>query len=177
MNEQFIGRLQNIITANSYVNLHSKEFLKDKIGRKLLDILFLKLKEGYHQTVFNINSKEFKLCEGEEDDVAAALKIINQTLEKYDLDEIPSAISVTEVLQQLSQILNHRSLVVFHLFSDIHDKKEKDLLRSIRKYIEIFEKSLNLNILIISERPTYNWELFPESELDDRHVTLIEFTL
>jgi hypothetical protein len=176
MVDAFVNKLQCFITANSYINLYSREFSKDNQGQERLSILHSKLEATYGNALFDIDIKEFRPCEGEEEDAVVALKIINKTLEINGIDPIRSAISVTEALKKLSQKVEDRCiLVVFHFFSDIYEEKEKDILRSIRKFIEIFEKSFSLSILIISHSPTYNWELYPEASLDDHHVVLIEY--
>jgi hypothetical protein len=176
MIDKFISELDNFITTNRYVNLHSKRFVGKEEGKQNLEHFRSKLAEKCGSLVIDIDIKAFETCEDSEAEAAVILELIEKALKKHGFkDSIPGAISVTGALEKLSARLDRRALVVFHCFSDIYDEKEKDIFRAIRKFIEIFEKSRYLGILITSDRPVHHWELYPESKLDDRHVAYKEY--
>jgi hypothetical protein len=178
MIEKFVGELLNIITAQRYVNLYSKGFTRDEEDLQDMERFHSKLVEEYGSILINIDIKGFEDCDSNEEEAAVILELINKAIEINDFtDPIPDAISITDALEKLSKKLDRRVLLVFHCFSDIYDEKEKNILRAIRKFIEIFEKSRYLGILIISYRPTHHWELYPESKLDERHVAFKEYPL
>jgi hypothetical protein len=178
MMERFFKELENVITANRYVNLYSKGFTRKEEDKQKVQHLRSQLEKEYGNSLTDIDITKFKDCETEEQETEVFLNVINIALEGNDSKgPISSAISIAESLAKLSKKLDHPNLVVFHCFCDIHDEKEKDILRALRKFIEIFDKSLYLGILIVSDRPTHHWELYPESNLDDRHVTLKEYSL
>jgi hypothetical protein len=176
MMERFFKELDNVITANRYVNLYSKGFTRENENQKNLENFRSQLKKEYGKSLIDIDIKKFEACETEEEEAEVFLELINKALKENDFKEpIANVISITEALYKLNKKIDTRTLAAFHCFSDVHDGKEKDILRAIRKFIEIFEKSLYLGILIVSDRPTYHWELYPESNLDDRHVTFKEY--
>jgi hypothetical protein len=176
MIDTFVGELVNFISTNRYVNLHSGRFIGERQGQEDLKQIRSRLIEEYGGPVIDVDIKRFHGCETEEAEAGVMLELIHEALEKSHLpDTTSSVLSISEVLEKLNKGLDSRTLVLFHFFSDIHDEKERDILRAIRKFIEIFEKSLYLGILIISDRPTHHWELYPESRLDDRHVFFKEY--
>ncbi|MFC2146384.1 hypothetical protein ACFLRT_03380 [Acidobacteriota bacterium] len=176
MMEGFVSELTNFITANKYVNLYSKGFTRKKEDQQNVGHFRSQFEKEYGNSLIDIDITKFEACETEEDEAEVILELINKALGiNGSKGPIPDAISIAEALKKLSQKLDERNLVVFHCVSDIHDEKEKDILRAIRKFIEIFDKSQYLGILIISDRPTHHWELYPESNLDDRHVAIIEY--
>jgi hypothetical protein len=174
--EKCVGELVNIITAKKYINLYSTGFTRKKEDQKNLEPLLILLRNEYDDFLIDIDIKVFAKCENEEDEAGVFLDLLNREWEKNStISPIPSAISIAEALEKLSNQLNRRILVVFRSFTDIYDEKEKDIFRVLRKFIEIFEGSPYLGILIISDRPTYHWELYPESKLDERHVVFKEY--
>lgn len=176
MIDKFVSELDNFITANRYVNLHSKRFSVEEEGNRNLQHFRSKFAEKCGNLLIDIDVKAFETCEEAEEEAAIILELINKALKKHGFkDSISDAISVTGALEKLSAKLDRRALVVFHFFCDIFDEKEKDIFRAIRKFIEIFEKSRYLGILIISDKPVHHWELYPESKLDDRHVAYKEY--
>jgi hypothetical protein len=176
MMERFFDELYNFITANRYVNLYSKGFTQKKDGQKNVELFRSQLKKEYGNSLIDIDIKKFENCETEEQEAEVFLDLINTALEGNDSKEpISSSISITKAMEELSKKLDSPTLVVFHCFCDIHDEKEKDILRALRKFIEIYERSLYLGILIVSDRPTHQWELYPESNLDERHVVFKEY--
>jgi hypothetical protein len=178
MMERFFKELENVITAKRYVNLYSKGFTRKGEDQKNVKHVRSKLEKEYGNSLIDIDITKFKECETEEQEVEVFLELINTASEGNDSKEsISSAISIAKALEKLSKKLDNPTLVVFHSFCDIHDEKEKDILRALRKFIEIYERSLYLGILIVSDRPTHHWELYPESNLDDRHVAFKEYLL
>ena len=178
MMERFFKELDNMITANRYVNLYSKGFTGKREDQQNFKNVHSQLEQEYGNSLIDIDIKKFEPCETEEQEVEVFLELVNTAFEGNDSKEpISNVISNAEALEKLSKKLDNPALVVFHSFCDIHDEKEKDILRDIRKFIEIFEKSLYLGILIVSERPIHHWELYPESNLDDRHVAFKEYPI
>lgn len=174
--DKFIRGLDNFITEHRYVNLHSKGFEPGEKTQKDLELLRSKLSEECGSFFIDIDVKAFSECETEEEEAAVILKLLNDAIAKeQSLAPIPGAISVTDALVKLSERLDQRTLAVFHCFCDIYNEKENNLFRAFRKFIEIFEKSRYLGLLIISDQPTHHWELYPESKLDDRHVAYKEY--
>ena len=176
MMDTFVKELDNFITSKRYVNLYSRRFTGKQEGQPNLEHFRSLLAGECGSLVIDIDMQAFETCEDTEAEAAVLLEMINKALEKHGFtDAIPDAISFTGALEKLSAKLDRRALVVFHFFCDIFSEKEKDIFRAIRKFIEIFEKSRYLGILIISDRPTHHWELYPESKLDDRHVVYKEY--
>jgi len=177
--ERYVSEIINFLTTNRYVNLYSNLLTKEKIDRKYPDLehLLAGLSREYGDSFVGIDIQRFYGCDTEEDEASVFLETINKVLRKSDSIRgiIPTAISIADALEKLSKKLDSTTLVVFYFFSDVHNEKEKDLFRALRRFIEIFEGSLYLRILIISKRPTYDWELYPESRLDERHVAYIEY--
>jgi hypothetical protein len=178
MMERFFKELGNVITANRYVNLYSKGFTLKREDQKNVKHVRSQLEKEYGNSLIDIDITKFKDCETEEQETEVFLDLINIAFEGNDSKEpISGTISIAKSLEELSKKLSHPILVVFHSFCDIHDEKEKDILRALRKFIEIYDRSLYLGILIVSDRPTHHWELYPESSLDERHVAFKEYLL
>lgn len=182
MNDKFVNELSNYITEKRYVNLYSNEFSREVEDRQTLDFICSKLEEEDGRFSILIDIKAFDTCEEEEEEkkeeeeAKVILELINRAIgENRFMPPLSNAMSITDALDKLSKTLDRRCLMIFHCFSDIYDEKEKDVLRAIRKFIEIFEKSFFLRILIISDRQVHHWELYPESKLDDRHVAYKEY--
>jgi len=71
--------------------------------------------------------------------------------------------------------LDSEAILVFHYFHDLYSNLEKNILRSLRKTLRNQEEiSSRLGLLLLSNQPVYKWELYPESNLDDRHVSLFQ---
>lgn len=173
MMEHFIKELQSLISAERYVNLHSKALKKKN---QLLTGILSNLERENEGAFIQIHTEAFVGCETEEDEVKVVLPLLNQALKENGYpDSIHGAISITDALRKFNSNLERPFLAVFHFFKDEDDMKEKNIIRSIRKFIEIYEKSRFLAILIVSSKPTTHWELYPESNLDDRHIVFIEF--
>lgn len=176
MMERFFIELDNVITANRYVNLYSKGFTRKREDQQNVEQLRSKFKKEYGNSFIDIDITKFDACETEEKEAEVFLDLINTAWKgKESKGPISSTISIAKALEELSKKLDGPTLVVFYCFCDIHEEIEKDVLRALRKFIEIFEKSRYLGILIVSDRPTHHWELYPESNLDDRHVAFKEY--
>jgi hypothetical protein len=77
-------------------------------------------------------------------------------------------------MDQVNENLEKPAVIIFHYFQNHFDEKEKDILRSVRKYISLTESRF-LGILLLSNDRVDKWELFPESNLDGRYVEFVEY--
>ncbi len=171
--EETINRLKNCIATKQFVNCYSRKFSLENQAQ--LELLLAKLKEGYHSMVVDINIQECQHCGSEEEEAAFMLKLINKELTAKGFNSIPTeALSIANALHKFSQSLDERALLIFHYFHDLYDEKEKNILRSLRK-AHRNELSAYLRILILSDKQTSKWQLFPESNLDERHVAFFEY--
>lgn len=175
MMEDTINRLKKIIMTKRFVNCYSKALSPE--NKQELDQLLSTLKEEYKNIYVNIDIQGFKGCDDEEQEANTLLALINRELTGKDLDSSPiQAISIANAIHKWSNNLASQVLLVFYLFHDLYSENEKDILRSLRKALrDRDEISSYLGILIVSNRKISRWELFPESNLDDRHLTLFEF--
>ena len=171
-----ITKLKRVIVTKRFVNCYSREFSTENQGG--LNQFLLRLKEAYNNIIYaDIDILRFENCENEEQDANMLLELIKQKLTVKNLDALPTqAISIANALHKWSESLEDQVLLVFHCFHDPYSENEKNFLRSLRKTLRNREKiSRYLGILIISNRKITRWELFPESNLDDRHVAFFEF--
>ncbi len=152
-----------------FVNLFEQE--KEIPIKKLLPALNKKNERNF---CVPVDIGKFGKCHGEEDEARVFLASLRKGgCEKSLLEGLDECFSIANAMDRLNERLEESALIVFHYFEDKYDEQEKDILRSIRKYISLNEGSF-LEILIISAEPVDRWELFPESNLDDRFVTFID---
>jgi hypothetical protein len=167
MEKKGLRKLLNRITIKRYVNLHFNGSPPE--DEKIIDNIINKIQKnqkGSYCITVNINS----LPQKEEKTVRTLIDIINDTLAEQQFKHwIHEGKSIDNVLEQLNERLEYPGLIIFYQFKSPEDEKEKDLLRSIRKFIQM-KDSLFLGILIISSHPTGDWDLSPYSDLDDRFV-------
>jgi hypothetical protein len=173
--EDSIGRLKKIVVGKRFVNCYSREFSPE--NQQQLEQFLSKLKEAYKKIVYvDINIREFACCVNEEQEVTVLLELISRELTAKGLSSIHrEAISIASALFTWSNGLDQQVLLVFRFFHDLYSEKEKNILRSLRKAIRNRDRlSSYLGILIISNREISTWELYPESNLDERHVAFFE---
>lgn len=176
MAKDTLNKLKNEIMNKRFVNCYSRQFFPE--SPEELERLLSDLKNEYNKNIYlEINIRAFEDCETEEEEVPILLELINKELaEKGFAPFHGQAYSMASALSRWSEMLDNRALLVFYCFHDRYSEKEKDILRSLRKTLrDKDELSFHLGILIISNRKVSTWELFPESNLDDRHVTFYEY--
>lgn len=173
--ENTISQLKKIIVGKRFVNCYSREFSLEK--QQELEQFLLKLREAYKDIIYvDIDIREFTACINEEQEVKILLELISRELTGKGLSSIHlQTISIASALFTWSNGLNQQALLVFRFFHDLYSEKEKNILRSLRKTIRNRDQlSSYLGILIVSNRNVSKWELFPESNLDERHVAFFE---
>jgi hypothetical protein len=174
--ENTISQLKKIIVGKRFVNCYSREFSLE--NQQKLEQFLAKLREAYKNIIYvDIDIQKFAGCMNEEQEVKILLELISRELTGKGLSSIHiQAISIASALFKWSNGLNHQVLLVFRFFHDRYSEKEKNILRSLRKTIRNRDQlSSYLGILIVSSRNVSKWELFPESNLDERHVAFFEF--
>jgi hypothetical protein len=174
MKEETVSKLKNVIVRERFVNCYSREFSPE--SQEELEQFLLKLKETYKKTYLEIDIKEFENCENEKQETKVLLELINRELTGKGLQSVQiKAISIPNALHKWSNDLDGQALLVFYSFHDRYSEKEKNILRSLRKALrDKNEISSYLGILIVSNRQVFKWELFPESNLDERHVVFFD---
>jgi uncharacterized protein YbgA (DUF1722 family) len=175
MMEDTVNRLKKTIMTKRFVNCYSKAFSPE--NKQELDQSLSTLKEEYKNIYVDIDIQGFKDCEDEEQEANALLALINRELTGKGPATSPiQAISIANAIHKWSNTLDSQALLVFYFFHDLYSENEKNVLRSLRKALrDRDEISSYLGILLVSNRKISRWELFPESNLDDRHLTLFEF--
>ncbi len=175
--EQTLAKLKKIISTKRFVNCHSREFSPE--NPQFFNQFLSNLKKEYKNICVGINIRQFENCETEEQEALVLLELINKQLVSEGLTPFASQkspISIANALSNWGNSLEGRALLVFHSFHDLYSEKEKNVLRSLRKTIRNKEEIKSyLALLIISNRKVSKWELFPESNLDERHVFFSEF--
>lgn len=176
MKNEMVDELLNVIAVRRYVNLFFREG-----GEEIHHIaarIVARAREAQPQNFcIDIDARAFIECRDEEQEAKLILKLINKELSKKQFNEsIPEAISIADAFDKLNARLDRPAIAIFHCFENIYDEKEKDILRSIRTFKGI-AKGLLLGILIISNQKINRWELYPESNLDERHVAFFEYPL
>jgi hypothetical protein len=175
MIEETVYRLKNMIANQRFVNCCSRKLSPENKGE--LERLLSKLKEGYKNIYVEIDIRGFEECETEVEEVKVLLESIDRELTRQGLNRFHGqAYSMATALSRWGDTLHTQALLVFHCFHDRYSEKEKNILRSLRKALKDKDQmSGYLGILIISNRKVSTWELFPESNLDERHVAFFEY--
>lgn len=178
--------LLNRITNRMHINLHF-ESAESHPPVTAADILE-KITSGEYTRDFCINVNIQTLMEPGKgmNAVKCFVDIINKRLaEENSPHVLNDTISIDFALEQLNKDLEKPTLIIFHYFQYPDDRKggkekknekEKKLLTPLRKFIEMIP-SIYLKILIISRQPTENWDLQPDSPLDDGLVKSIDWNL
>jgi len=175
MMERTVEKLINVIANRQFVNCYSREFSPE--NQRELEQFLSKLKEEYKGIIYiDIDIQVFESCEDEEQEAKTLLEIINRELTGKGINNVDTqAISIANALHKWSKSLDRRTLLGFHSFLDLYNEKEKNVLRSLRKALRSRdEMGSYLGVLIVSNRKVLKWELFPESNLDERHVAFFE---
>ncbi|MCI0470783.1 MAG: hypothetical protein L0Y73_03900 [Candidatus Aminicenantes bacterium] len=175
MLEEKINELKKMIVkeAGRFINCFSANFsLEDK---EALDRFLVRLKEEYKDLCYlDVDIRLFDRCKDEEQEANILLNLLDKESKDRGLGGVQlKAISISNALAKWSNTLNDRALLVFHFFHDIYDQGEKDILRSLRK-AHRSDLSHRLSIVIVSNREIHRWRLYPESDLDERHVAFFE---
>jgi hypothetical protein len=166
-------KLRSVIVQKQFVNCYSKEFSPG--DRSTFEPFLLNIGGIHKQVIYiDIDNLNFEQCENEEQEAVLLLDLIGKEWQARGFGDLNiNAISIADALHKWSNTLNidQKVLLVFHFLHDIYNEKEKNILRSLRRVCRS-ELSAFLKILIISTQPLSKWELFPDSNLDERHVTL-----
>jgi hypothetical protein len=173
--ESTINQLKKIVVGQRFVNCYSRKFSLEK--QQELEQFLSKLKEAYKDIKYvDIDVREFAACINEEQEVTILLELIRRELTAKGIGSIHlQAISIANALFTWSKGLDQQALLVFRFFHDLYSEKEKNILRSLRKTIRNSNQlSSYLGILILSNRNVSKWELYPESNLDERHLAFFE---
>ncbi len=171
MDEKSVSELLNRITVRRYLNLYFSG--DDKERRAAANDTVKRIMAGKLPGDCYIDVNIDDLPESEESANKSFAAVMNDRLSGARLNHwIQDDISIGNALEQLNKKLEKPALIIFYYFRDQDSKKEKYVLRSIRKFIEMRE-SLFLGILILSSDGIENWDLFPYSNLDERHVESI----
>jgi len=173
--EKKIKKLKSMITRERFFNCYSSDFSPDnKEGR--LEKFLLRLKDEYKTILYvDVDIHVFEDCKDEEQEAKVLLELIDHELTGKGYNALEQeTISITDALIKWSNTLDGSALLIFHCFHDLHSEKEKNILRSLRKIPRI-EMSRYLAILILSNQKIFRWHLYPESDLDERHVAFSEY--
>lgn len=175
MTEDIQKNLKDVIVQHQFVNCYSPEFSPG--DRAAIEAFLVKLR-GIHKRVIyiDLDSLGFEQCQNEEEEANLLLGLIGKERQARGLGDLNmKAISITSALRKWSETLNERILLVLHFFHDLYSEKQKNILRSIRRTCPDRSKlSAYLRILMVSNRRVLDWELYPESNLDDRFVKFFE---
>jgi hypothetical protein len=163
----------NRITVYRYVNLHADGNPLDTgaindIIERIIDI---------DQEAYCI-ALDIKSIPGEDEKIEAEyLKdIINEEMAKKQFPHwIHEANTIEHLLHQLNERLEDPAFIIFYQFKSLEDEKEKNLLRSIRQFIQMRD-SLLLGLLLISSQKLYKWDLRPFSDMDERFVKFFSYS-
>lgn len=161
-------KLLNRITAKRYVNLYPG--IEGQLDARIASENASRIAEKKQSKTYYINVNIQNLTGSKKEKVERFVDIINSELSKVQFKHwIHDAISIDNALEQLNENLDKPALIIFHYFEDPENESELDILKSIRKYIQMKDSFL-LGILIISSKSITNWDLFPYSILDERLV-------
>ena len=175
MMEKKIKKLKSMITRERFFNCYSPGFSPDnKEGG--LEKFLVRLKDEYKTILYvDVDINVFENCTDEEQEAKVLLRLINRELTGKGYNTLEEeTISITDALIKWSNTLDGSALLVFYCFHDLYSEKEKNILRSLRKIPRI-EMSRYLAILILSNQKIFRWHLYPESDLDDRHVAISRY--
>lgn len=172
MEEKNLKKLMNRITVRRYVNLHADG---NPLELGTIDDLIKRIAEmdsPKYSIAINIKS----MPGNDEREEAGYLKeIINEEMAKKRFPHwIHEADAIDSLLHHLNGLLEDPALLIFYQFTSPDDEKEKNLLRSIRKFIQMRE-SLFLGLLLISSQKLYKWNILPMTDLDERIVEFFPY--
>ena len=174
--EENIKKLKNMIASKRFVNCYSGNFSKK--NQQELEQFLLKLREVHQSIIYvGIDAQVFDNFNEEEQEGAVFLELINRELTEKGLTNVDiKAISIANAFVKWSNELQERALIVFHFFSNPQNEREKNILRSLRKATRNKDQIKSyLSMLIVSDKKIHNWELYPESNLDERQVVYFKY--
>jgi len=167
MNKEKLRQLMNRITVRRFVNLHADG---NTLDTGIINDVINSVTE-MHQGVYCIAVDIKSIPVGDEKKEAGYLKdIINEEMTKKQFPHwIHEANTIEHLLHQLNERLEDPTLIIFYQFISPEDEKEKNLLRSLRQFIQMRD-SLLLGLLLISSKKLDKWDLRPYSDIDERVV-------
>jgi hypothetical protein len=167
MEEKKLRQLINRITERHYVNLHADG---NPLDTKIINDIIERV-TGMQEKVYCIAADIKSIPIGDEKKEAEYLKdIVNEEMAKKQFPHwIHEANTIEHLLHQLNERLEDPALIIFYQFTSPDDEKEKNLLRSIRQFIQMRD-SLLLGLLLISSQKLVKWDLQPYSDIDERVV-------
>jgi hypothetical protein len=167
MDKKRLNQLINRITVRRYVNLHADG---NALDTETIDDMIDRL-TGMQEKVYCIVVDIKSIPVGNEKKEAGYLKdFINEEMAKKQFPHwIHEANTIEHLLHQLNERLEDPALIIFYQFTSPGDEKEKNLLRSIRQFIQMRD-SLLLGLLLISSQKLGKWDLRPYSDIDERVV-------
>lgn len=176
MEEKKLTELLNRTTVRRYVNLHADG---NPLDQGTIDALIKRIAEkDYPKYCISVNIESIPCSDEREDEKEEAgyLKdLINEEMAKKQFPHwIHEANTIDRLLHQLNERLEDPALIIFYQFKSPDDEKEKNLLRSLRKFIQ-FKDSFLLGLLLISSQELKKWDLHPFSVLDERFVEFFSY--
>jgi hypothetical protein len=197
MDKKKMRWLLNRITNSRYVNLHLNDVEKpvDRVkdigggAEKSVDPgkdIYEEITGGKYTNDYcidvNIGSIDINidsLTEDNKDKKEMGKKladIINREMAKDRFPHwIRDSLSIEDTLEQFDKRLDRAALIIFHYFQEPKDWKEKNILNSLRIFMDK-NNPLYVQILIISSGKTEHWDLAPYSVLDERFVEYIPWS-
>jgi len=174
LDKEKLKDLLNCIAVQRFVNLHFNGSILNEVIIK--DIISkMKMEEQNRSYIIDVNIDIIP-----DNDVYAVktlIRIINDSLSNENSKyRIRKAFSINNVLCQLNDWLKRPALIIFRQFKDRKNNKEKNILISIRKFIQM-TRSLVLGILIVSSHTIEEWDLAPLSCLDDRDIAYFPLSI
>lgn len=160
----------NRITNSRYVNLYfeGEENPVDTVDDILAEIASGKFTNDYFIDV------DISSLTGDEEGKKLA-DIVNRKMKEIHFPHwIRDSLSIEHTLEQFDERLDRAALIIFHYFKDPKNKEEKQILTSLRIFIDK-NNPRYVQILIISSGKTEHWDLAPYSLLDERFVEYISW--
>lgn len=172
MDKKRLNELANRIIVHRCVNLYADG---NALDTGAIDDITKRIIETQRENYYIIVNIENIPGENEKKEAGYLKDIINEEMAKKQFPHwIHEANTIEHLLHQLNERLENPALIVFHHFTSPEDEKEKNLLRSIRKFIQMRD-SILLGLLLISSQKLYKWDLRPGSDLDERFVDFFSY--
>lgn len=172
MEEMKLTKLMNRITVRRYVNLHAGGNTLDP--GTITNLMERIGKMDYPKYCIAIDIKDIR-GKDEKEEAGYLKELINEKMsEKQFPHWLHEANTIDGLLHHLNDRLEDPALIIFYQFTSPNIEKEKDLLRSIRKFIQ-FRDSFLLGLLLISNQELHKWSLHPLSDLNERFVEFFSY--
>ncbi len=168
--EKSHSEILDITSIKRYVNLYFRDTGIDA-GEVRLLVKKISL-EAESQSVVEVDIEAIP-DESKIEEAKALAQLIRQNVDGVTFNDGDTS-SLTSVLLKASKGIAKPALIILYFFEDRYSEKEKDWLRSLRQFFGYNDSPL-LRILIVSRNPIREWELFLESNLDDRHISFYEY--